>query len=530
MSILNFKKIIPVIAISICGYLIAVATVTENYFLLMLILLPVFTLGVIALVLENNHSLSPSIKDFERPSYRRNQTMYRFLLMLIIGVFCLNFIAPANPSFFERFFASIILILGFIPTYLYIKHNESGVPFLPIFGLIFSLYYGLPIFLVNDYSIGLNIIPHDSVKKALLLSVTGLLTLYLAYYKLPGKTVAKNVPKISIYWSVQKAKFWSILFIIFGLGIHYLIMVFNVPIRFQQPVLFLSKLSIIGTGILFILQLQGKLNKATKGVLWCAVIPSLFVLRLGTGATAQVLLMILFLSMTYWTFQKKLPWKTAIGSILILIVLLSVRTEFRGLTWGEGEYTEKSPIEKSVLFANMAFSDIESSYIGYKLATNRIAQILFFAHVVDQTPEIVPYWKGETYLTLLWTPIPRMIYADKPTKVLGQAFGHRYDLLQPYDYTTSLNFPQLIEMYANFGDIGVIIGMFFMGIIYRALYEMLCHPKAGEGGLLIGLFIFMELSNIESDFSIVFGNVLHYILLLVIISRLMRSKSLATSL
>ena len=521
---MNLKKIIPIIAISLYAYLVGDWIVEGNYFLILITSLPVFVFVAIELVSKGSHSKAYSTRVVESPAYVRNRVIHRLVLILIFAIIGLNVIAQADPTVFQRLLASLILLLGFIPTFLYIKKDESGIPFLPIFGAIYSIYYSLPIFLLEEYTIKLTPLPQDSLDKALLLAAVGLIMLLLSYYKLPGKSIGRYLPRISIYLNPQKAKFWAIILGFFGLGISYLILIIHIPAQFGQIVLLLAQFSIIAIGILFILQLQGRLNRAGKLILWGVFLSLLLMLRLGTGAIAELLLIIIFMLLTYWCFRRKIPWKAAVGGVLLIIVLLGVRGEFRELTWG-GIYAGKSPIEKSMFFAEMAFADRESPYLGYKFATTRLAHILPFAHVVDLTPKTVPYWMGKTYQTLLWMPIPRIIYPDKPTKVLGQTFGHRYGLLHHSDYTTSYNFPQLVEMYANFGVMGVIIGMFIIGIIYRAIYEMLCHPKAGEGGILIGLFIFMGLVNIESDFSLVFGAVIYHIILLAIIMRLIRSRS-----
>ena len=68
----------------------------------------------------------------------------------------------------ERILASIILILGCIPTFLYFKQNDKGIPFLPLFGLIYSIYYGLPIFFLEDFGVFKQIyVPQAAVEKAL---------------------------------------------------------------------------------------------------------------------------------------------------------------------------------------------------------------------------------------------------------------------------------------------------------------------------------------------------------------------------
>ena len=71
--------------------------------------------------------------------------MVSALIAVIAG---LNMLAPAKPNYLQRFLASLILVMGFIPTFLYIQKNELGIPFLPLFGAIYSIYYSLPIFIL----------------------------------------------------------------------------------------------------------------------------------------------------------------------------------------------------------------------------------------------------------------------------------------------------------------------------------------------------------------------------------------------
>ncbi len=85
-----------------------------------------------------------------------------------------------------------------------------------------------------------------------------------------------------------------------------------------------------------------------------------------------------------------------------------------------------------------------------------------FAHVMDMTPKRVDYLYGLSYKDLIWKLVPRVILPDKPDPKLGQLFGHMYQILAIDDTTTSINFPQLVELYVNFGIIGVVLGMFII--------------------------------------------------------------------
>jgi hypothetical protein len=234
---------------------------------------------------------------------------------------------------------------------------------------------------------------------------------------------------------------------------------------------------------------------------------------------------VIFLLFIYCYFRKKLPWNTIVFMALLFILVSAVKADFRSFL-RQGRYVGENPAEKSLSLARLALTKKEVLSKGYLLATQRISHnLMSFAHVVDFTPGVVPYWRGESYRGLLWAPLPRVLFPAKPKLELGQAFGHRYSFLRTDDLSTSWNLPQLVEMYVNFGLLGVIAGMFIIGIIYRLLFEMFCHSASGQGGLLIGVFIFTKLAIIESDFATIFGNIAFYIILLVVINKLMQSKT-----
>ena len=117
----------------------------------------------------------------------------------------------------------------------------------------------------------------------------------------------------------------------------------------------------------------------------------------------------------------------------------------------------------------------------------------------------MPFWEGESYYPILFKPIPRFIMPDKPEEVSGSWFGHLYGLITPENITTSINLPQMVELYGNFGLIGVIAGMFIFGLIYRLLLEMYIHPGMGLGALVGGIYVSSKLIDMGSATSLTFG-------------------------
>jgi hypothetical protein len=102
--------------------------------------------------------------------------------------------------------------------------------------------------------------------------------------------------------------------------------------------------------------------------------------------------------------------------------------------------------------------------------------------------------------------------------VSGQTFGHRYGLVFNTDNTTSLNMPQLVEMYANFGMVGVVFGMMALGLLYRLLMELFIHPEMGFGALIGGVYFVAYAVEIGSATSLSVGAIPWVILFMVAIS------------
>jgi len=152
----------------------------------------------------------------------------------------------------------------------------------------------------------------------------------------------------------------------------------------------------------------------------------------------------------------------------------------------QGKVQTRSPLDilnKAMLFSHIVVNSMSnlSGYVLY-VSVERVMQRLelssMFAYVIGMTPRDVPYLHGSTYSGILWMFIPRIVYPGKPQFSMGNSYGHLYGLLDNNDYTTSVNFPQMIEMYANFGIIGLILGMFLLSQIYRFLSYLLNDRQA----------------------------------------------------
>ena len=326
-------------------------------------------------------------------------------------------------------------------------------------------------------------------------------------------------------WNQKKAYRFGIRIGLLGIVVHYLSCAKTLPIAIGGVVTFLSDLSRMAIAILYLLQLQNKLNLTGKFFLWFVLFSVRIIIDLSTGATSLLIADFLILLFIYIYYHQRIPWLRIIFASFIFMTIFGARGEFRSLTWFEGEYVNLNPIRKGLLYTQLIYERMlgeRKKYIphDYEILSMRSNYMVTFARTVELTPDQIPYWRGDTYRTLFTSFLPRFLFPGKPIKSVGQEFGHRYELLHPFDLSTSYNLPIIVEMYINFGPWGVVIGMFILGLIFRIIYTMLNQPQSGEGGAIISAVIFINLFNLESDFSLIFGNIIQYIFLFYLVIRL----------
>ena len=87
---------------------------------------------------------------------------------------------------------------------------------------------------------------------------------------------------------------------------------------------------------------------------------------------------------------------------------------------------------------------------------NRLFHSINSLNIISKlTPEIIPFYQGQSYETIYTKFIPRDFWKNKPNDNQGNFWGHRYRVLNPSDNVTSWNLPVLNEFYVNFGMLGV---------------------------------------------------------------------------
>jgi hypothetical protein len=439
----------------------------------------------------------------------------RVTVIAVCAIVLLNVYARAEPTLLERGLASAGILVASIPISLWLSSSKRRTAFVPFFAGVYSVYYLLPVFWLERYSRDFFRVPraisHEFMEYALLLSVIGLALMLVAYYGSERFVFGRRSFTVKLHWhNVETTKMVAMILGSLGILWYYVGFIATIPVSMQQLILYLGDCSQLAIAILLILQLHGRLRTDGKVFLWGILIPTRLLLGFSSGYTGQALEVIMLMFLTYATIRRRLPFRSLFVMFFIMIFfLLPLRSEFRSITW-LGSDAQRNPFAKASIYATMAWDYIWRENLNSQArdaSLSRLAHLTTLAEVIEFTPDAIPYWGGETYYPLLFKPIPRFLYPDKPEELTGQTFGHRYGFLDATDFETSYNLPQLVEFYGNFGTLGVVIGMFLLGMLYRFIEGILMHAQTGLGAAAGFMYLGTKLLLIESSLSGVVGGI-----------------------
>jgi hypothetical protein len=421
---------------------------------------------------------------------------------------------PSDVPQESRVLASVLWVLCLVPAghYLHLpEHRRPPVPFLPLIGAVYLFYYPLHVVLgQSSVNYLFHLDPAFDYARPVQYALAGWVALLVGYYG--GASIRLNSPFRAVRpTDIATLRTWGKLLVWGGLAIDAARQVVPIPVVLRGLLHFTSMFSLLGIALLTILAVQGRLTRRERWMLYAAIALTAL-LRAGSGLVSNVVILAITTFLAVWTGGGRLGvrWLViAALSLAAMIAMRSVAMEYRARSWFAE--TQLSLPGRAALMGRLLVSKVEGEGVvatvedGWGIIAGRSANLDLLADVVRQTGTTVPFWGGETYLSLVGFAVPRFLWPTKPTKTLGQDFGHRYGYLDSWDSWTSINLPFLVEFYANFGEIGVLIGMVIVGVLYRLLDNDLNRPGQPLQVTICSFVLLVPLLNIESDFSLVFG-------------------------
>ena len=438
--------------------------------------------------------------------------------------------------------AAILWILCWLPAIRYTLRRSSAlrpVPFLPIIGLLYGLYYalspalGLANYWSRDPVTGAGITamfdpardyehPIDMALAGWIACLTGCWLLRGFVRRHPGFN--RRLPALNS----STTRRWAYAIAALGAATTFAQHSFWIPLN-SGPARAVNLVAQAAIIILIVRDRRRLTSRSGRALTWGLVMATVF-LDMGGGATARVLYIAFAIFMGLYISRDALPIRYLIAGAFVLAACVAVRgvmTEWRHRVRWAGDGVVISATDQSRLLVELLRRSVETKGVGGTIAdgwnviARRSSNTELLADVMRRTPSEIPYWGGDTYRSLSGAFIPRIFWPDKPEKTLGQDFGHRYRYLNDDDLTTSFNLPVLVEFYANFGDGGIVLGMFLIGGFFALLEGLLKRPgqsivvTAAAAPLLTQLFV------MECDLSLQYGGLIMQFALFVAVAWLL---------
>jgi hypothetical protein len=447
-----------------------------------------------------------------------------------------------------------IICLGCVPGTLYISSDPAKRPPLPLMalaGLFYAVFFGLPAFLAdqliytpvpgekNPFAVisGLPVIYEFGVIEEISLMAQFFILIGMALmfgaWSFGRAVLFKRLPALAFgHAGPDKNPDWPVLATLVGLLALSNLAYWTIPEIRGLPSVgqFLIPAGAIAFGA-FYLMFAAKVIPKWLSLAYFFVLLPLWVGTLASHGflTPIMLLACLWLALRIYS-NGKIPWISLVSAVLIFIWMYPHLNEFRTEYWGANK--GQSATEKVVAYANILLDRTFQGQFGtqhineagmpspsnkikpFQGIVQRISFNLLMSHVVDNTPNPIPYWEGTSYRSLMLSWVPRVIWKTKPEERWGNEFGRRYQLLTTDNTYMSLNLPWLVELYANFGAKGVVLGMTLIGLFMAFLERLLSRNESDLVSKGIGAAVLLPLFNQESNFTLMTGSLIPLILCL----------------
>lgn len=421
-----------------------------------------------------------------------------------------------------RFLSGILWILCWLPAFIYLARSPERrppIPFLAIIGAAHGMYYALQLAVGVDNANRVQTIslaaldPREDYQTPIQLALAGWIALLVGYAMAKQFLPARPV-SLGGGISNHVLRVWGIRLMFGGIAADFLRQALPVPVVLRGALNFAAMLAQLGLALLILLDVRGRLKRRHRLAI-LAGFSAILLLAIGTGSIASGVFATLVALIALWIGgQRVRAWWiiAALAGAAVFVSLRGVAMDYRRIAWFTDEQLpvgQRSQVILGILADRVDRDGAAGAVMhGWDVVATRSANLDLFADVVRRTPSEVPYWNGETYLSLVGIAVPRVFWPNKPVKELGQSFGHRYRYLGGADVSTSINLPYFVEFYCNFGSLGVLLGMLLVGVIYVALEQRINVPGQNSTVSIGALVLLVPLVNIESDFSLIFGGLL----------------------
>jgi len=366
----------------------------------------------------------------------------------------------------------LLLSTILLPTWLWVSNQTQGLPIMPFYALSFFPTYAVPLCRGDS-----RLVQYTELEIAnVVFTITGylLLTTLIAW-----QCTNRNLrppPKVR---AIKPAGARNLMLCLLLAGILFELYgaLFGQSLggAYQAFRGYAQNGSRLAVFVLFYQLGRGQLNKGTA-LFMCLMVAVLVIRQAASIVLANAFPVLGLAFAGFFLGSGKIPWKSLVAVVGMIILLHSGKAEMRAKYYQEGVKVELKDypgffaewMGKGVVGLTKGTS---TEGVEVQSAKERSALLPLFLQIQKMTPDQVPYLEGASYEYLPSMLIPRVLSKEKAVAhISNMIMAVHYGILKVEDvWFTSIGFDLPMEAYANYGLTGVaglavLMGL-FLGII-----------------------------------------------------------------
>ena len=381
--------------------------------------------------------------------------------------------------------ALLTLVVGFLPLILDSgRAPERRNVIITMVGILYGVQFSIPVFFHYIPAVGptdppgmsfVDLMP-DDVARAQLLGLIGLLAIYAGNAIPVRRVVSQVLPPARHEWTERGTLAAALILIPVGWGI-YLLQYFGLYPSWLGSGLVggFTDLTLVAPALLTAAFLR---YRSRLTLLMLIIVPITSGFNFLSSSKNLILMPWAMLFLTYIVYKRKvqLRWFVAGG---VALVLLFPATAFVRDVVLEGNTRTLAQVMQDPGRALRSVSGYVGGgtfgeYVdeGIARTTSRVDALGHPAVIIRDTPSKVPYQDGRTIGLIFLSYIPRVVWPEKPIIGIGLWIQEKYNN-SPIFVQSHLGPSWIGEFYLNFGTPGILLGMMWLGLIFRTWHEIL---------------------------------------------------------
>jgi hypothetical protein len=434
------------------------------------------------------------------------------------------YLSPNEITPPQAILAFALMVIPWSSYLVWRSERRREVPLFAILAAMHWIYFAQPLFWGDRRIPGVAFeIPQDQITATLAMVVLGVVCLWLGIHTEIELWSPKRLPDLvdsPTSWTYLRALMWGGIAIGFwSSGIY----AFGAEGR-QLMILVQTVLPSTVFAFFFRKYVRGEAQQADR-VLVVAFLASRVVIGLSSGWLSTIIWPGVICVLVYVAEGKHIPIKSAVVVAACVLFLQVGKIAFREAYWGGEEGTMIDRIEFWIEQSASGWSQVAQESGGSRsqdlasLTISRLSLLTQAAHVLEWTPEKVPFQYGRTYSYMAVTLVPRLLWPGKPSmSEANQFYQVAYGLTSEDRLDrVSIAVGFLIEGYINFGWLGVIGITYLVGVVLGIFQRMFLNEQSGMLFGSLGLALIPGFLILESQLSQYLSGIVQQVILMLVV-------------